>query len=655
MDNIKFGKFIKQLRAENNMTQKQLAEKLFITDKAVSKWERGLSMPDISLLGSLADIFGVTVSELLNGEREHSPDDDDAPDTYNKTEDIFEGSELLDSGDSDNDLNNYIHYGDRLSRHNDENNVNVKTCKNTDILKIIAVICTVGAGILLVLQVVYYYLNITNGIEYPYAYEEIILNELLIILASFGLGALLRKKKQFIIFFIGFFIFMSYFNLALFVSAAKETVIVDYSPSHSNCAIIKRNEENGKIVLFRPEYGIFCKEHDVITDSSTKLQDAQWINSDVCLVTYAADFGTVKGYAATYGDRSTSGISYYSVTNALLGTWNGADSGVDSVSFISDKNGIKIIYNGNEYSYSYSNIKQYGTTAVILSGDYSDEYIIALNEDCIVDNETGLIENGGTVSLCKIGEKSAPVAMICETVKNGDLEQFNIVTPAAGEYEVYNGVIYYSYDGENTLTTPTYIRGDKLCDNGVQINKDLTYFTVREDNGARIYYKNGVSDDWKNTFIQLSGYFEIGSMGFIDENNIYMLAFVDFAMTDAFGSIKYTSNAGKSWSDRFYGTGENDYIHFKINSKCLYIDKNTAFLTMPSGNGDKSELYMSTDGGRTFTLLTFSGAGDYDYYNIPSYQDGILTVQNTMGSDADNTSLSKTFVSTDNGKTWAEQ
>lgn len=44
MDNIKFGKFIKELRAENNMTQKQLAEKLYITDKAVSKWERGVSL-----------------------------------------------------------------------------------------------------------------------------------------------------------------------------------------------------------------------------------------------------------------------------------------------------------------------------------------------------------------------------------------------------------------------------------------------------------------------------------------------------------------------------------------------------------------------------------------------------------------------------------
>lgn len=65
----KIGPFIAQLRKEQGMTQRALAEQLLITDKAVSKWERGLSCPDISLLPALAEIFGVTTSELLNGQR----------------------------------------------------------------------------------------------------------------------------------------------------------------------------------------------------------------------------------------------------------------------------------------------------------------------------------------------------------------------------------------------------------------------------------------------------------------------------------------------------------------------------------------------------------------------------------------------------------
>ena len=69
MDNIKFGKFIKELRQEQNMTQKELAEKINLTDKAISKWERGLSFPDITMLNTLSDVFQVSVLEILNGER----------------------------------------------------------------------------------------------------------------------------------------------------------------------------------------------------------------------------------------------------------------------------------------------------------------------------------------------------------------------------------------------------------------------------------------------------------------------------------------------------------------------------------------------------------------------------------------------------------
>lgn len=68
MDNEEMGKFIQQKRKEHNLTQKQLAEKLNVTDKAISKWERGLSCPDISLLSKISEILQVSVSELLNGE-----------------------------------------------------------------------------------------------------------------------------------------------------------------------------------------------------------------------------------------------------------------------------------------------------------------------------------------------------------------------------------------------------------------------------------------------------------------------------------------------------------------------------------------------------------------------------------------------------------
>ena len=69
MDQIKIGQFIAQSRKEKNLTQALLAEKLGITDKAVSKWERGIAMPDAALMLSLCNLLGITVNELLMGEK----------------------------------------------------------------------------------------------------------------------------------------------------------------------------------------------------------------------------------------------------------------------------------------------------------------------------------------------------------------------------------------------------------------------------------------------------------------------------------------------------------------------------------------------------------------------------------------------------------
>ena len=69
MDQFKIGRFIADCRKQQKLTQMQLADKLGITDKAISKWERGMAMPDTSLMLELCDILGISVNELLNGER----------------------------------------------------------------------------------------------------------------------------------------------------------------------------------------------------------------------------------------------------------------------------------------------------------------------------------------------------------------------------------------------------------------------------------------------------------------------------------------------------------------------------------------------------------------------------------------------------------
>jgi len=67
VDAKKTGNFIAEKRKEINMSQRELAEHLHITDKAISKWERGLSFPDISLLIPLSELLNVSLYDLLTG------------------------------------------------------------------------------------------------------------------------------------------------------------------------------------------------------------------------------------------------------------------------------------------------------------------------------------------------------------------------------------------------------------------------------------------------------------------------------------------------------------------------------------------------------------------------------------------------------------
>ena len=69
MNQEKIGKFVAELRKEKKMTQEELAEKMGVTDKSISRWENGKTMPDLSMIPILAEILDVEISELLNGRK----------------------------------------------------------------------------------------------------------------------------------------------------------------------------------------------------------------------------------------------------------------------------------------------------------------------------------------------------------------------------------------------------------------------------------------------------------------------------------------------------------------------------------------------------------------------------------------------------------
>ena len=78
MDQIKIGKFIAECRKKVNLTQMQLSEKLGITDKAISKWERGIAMPDTSIMLELCEILGISVWDFPGSGRHLARQDDRA-------------------------------------------------------------------------------------------------------------------------------------------------------------------------------------------------------------------------------------------------------------------------------------------------------------------------------------------------------------------------------------------------------------------------------------------------------------------------------------------------------------------------------------------------------------------------------------------------
>ena len=103
MDQIKIGLFLKELRKEKNLTQETLAEKFNISNRTVSRWETGSNMPDISLLIEISEFYGVSMPEIIDGERKSEKMNQELRDTtikmaeYSKNEVKIEKGKVISS------------------------------------------------------------------------------------------------------------------------------------------------------------------------------------------------------------------------------------------------------------------------------------------------------------------------------------------------------------------------------------------------------------------------------------------------------------------------------------------------------------------------------------------------------------------------------
>lgn len=397
MDNKKFGDFIKELRKEKQLTQKELGEKLNITDKAISKWERGLSFPDIAVLKDLAEFFEIDISELLNGER-------------GKKQEI----------DIEKAIQEAI-----------ENYKNIEEKKKEKVQKVkkrIGVISIIIFVFALILQIVYLIIFKRHNYEYVIDALEYIINQIMILSATSSIILLLKKKKiNIIIYFMAVIFTMA--NIAFMCNnGLKNKSVVSFSKDFSNELILKINNDTGSIKLYRnAKLFIFAKENEQFDYELKGRIKKQWIENDICGITYKDKNNKLREFVVTYGDRGD-GVSYYYVLNALLGNWQVFTTNGKPTQILVDSKGIKITKDGKSEIFEYNECKQYGTIALVLYKNEVPKYVIGLDKNCEIDNKTNIIKKDGTITFAEISmDKTKLESLYCMTYKNAnDLSDYNV-------------------------------------------------------------------------------------------------------------------------------------------------------------------------------------------------------------------------------------
>jgi len=397
MDNKKFGDFIKELRKEKQLTQKELGEKLNITDKAISKWERGLSFPDIAVLKDLAEFFEIDISELLNGER-------------GKKQEI----------DIEKAIQEAI-----------ENYKNIEEKKKEKVQKVkkrIGVISIIIFVFALILQIVYLIIFKRHNYEYVIDALEYIINQIMILSATSSIILLLKKKKiNIIIYFMA--VIFTIANIAFWCNnGLKNKSVVSFSKDFSNELILKINNDTGSIKLYRnAKLFIFAKENEQFDYELKGNIKKQWIENDICGITYKDKNNKLREFVVTYGDRGD-GVSYYYVLNALLGNWQVFTTNGKPTQMLVDSKGIKITKDGKSEIFEYNECKQYGTIALVLYKNEVPKYVIGLDKNCEIDNKTNIIKKDGTITFAEISMgKTKLESLYCMTYKNAnDLSDYNV-------------------------------------------------------------------------------------------------------------------------------------------------------------------------------------------------------------------------------------
>ena len=627
MDNQKFGRFIRDLRKKANMTQKELGEKLNVTDKAVSKWERGLGFPDITIINLLAETFGITASEVLNAEIGKK-------DTIDVEKAVQEAVEKV------------------------TNEKEKKENRKRKLIKIVKILSIIIFVLMLLLQLGYLCIMKPNGYEYINDLIFYIVNELIMITGVAFLILQLKKLKTIKIVAVIIAVILSIINLAFMINNGMNIrTILSFSNDFSNELVLKQNKENGETRLYKyAKLILFAKPDERFEYSVSEDIKHQWLTNDICNITYTDRDDNLRNYVATYGSRKGTD-SYYYVFNALLGRWQTQADSVGNTNLTVDSKGIKVTRSDTAEQFEFSDCKQYGVTALVLYKENIPKYVIALNDDCEIDDDTTYIKNGGTITFCDISmKKTIKETLYCTVYKDENLNNYSGITVEANNFKIDNGILYFSYDGENIIEAPGDFSNDKSAynDHNYIISEEKTVFFYTGNGRKYLVYSDDKGKTWNTVNLANNG--DIQSIQFLNKDVGFILQFEDYALGGVtFGHIDKTTDGGKTWMTINNGIGSPTEGTFRSGSQLLFVNENIAFVTMPYASGDDSDLYYSEDGGISFTKVTLSDEQIYDYYHLPTIEDGKLYLEVGQGNDGDyNGGDSKKYCSEDNGKTWNE-
>ena len=310
----------------------------------------------------------------------------------------------------------FIDLNDLDQLENDIKETKIKKCSF-----LISLFTSVIGCSLLILQLGYFAVLKRFEFEYIHSMNQIIFN--LIILCCLFINYCLIKKKnikiQYVLIGCLGVIIISIFGLHSF---QKTEEISSFSSNLKNRAVLKYDDDQHRLDIYHYTYLCFARKSDTVATEINGYH-GKWLTNDCYVFTYSNEENQRKVNVSTFGDRGN-GISYFNIFPTLQGEWFNKNNG-ETKTYLKESAGQLTLKIKNKTQYfDASETKQNGTIALTLSKDEEAQFIIVLDENCIL-NDDNLLDKNGTIQVYNL-QKDSSVTLYCGTYKEDKKEQEEI-------------------------------------------------------------------------------------------------------------------------------------------------------------------------------------------------------------------------------------